>query len=112
MLAGGRGSRLLPYTTTVPKPLIPIGNVPIMELLLRQLGESGIHEVLVAIGYLGHLVESVFQNGERLGLSLRYLRETRPLGTAGPIAGALPDLGEDFLVLNGDLLTTLDFRAL
>lgn len=112
MLAGGRGSRLLPYTTTVPKPLVPVGDLPIMELLLRQLRAHGIREVLVAIGYLGHLVEGVFQNGERLGLSIRYLREAHPLGTAGPIAGALPDLGDDFLVLNGDLLTTLDFRAL
>ncbi len=109
LLAGGRGTRLLPYTTTVPKPLFPIGDIPIMELLLRQLGRHGLREVFVATGYLGHLIETFFGDGEKLGLSLRYLREVNPLGTAGPIAAALPDLGADFLVLNGDLVTTLDF---
>ncbi|MEO7932233.1 MAG: sugar phosphate nucleotidyltransferase [Chthoniobacterales bacterium] len=112
LLAGGKGTRLLPYTTIIPKPLMPIGDMPVMELLVRQLRASGVTEILVAIGHLGSLIEAFFQDGTAFGVSIRYLRENQPLGTAGPLTTALPELGEDFLVLNGDLLTTLNFAKL
>ena len=112
LLAGGKGTRLLPYTTTVPKPLMPVGDMPVLELLIRQLKVSGVTEIWLAIGHLGSLIEAYFQNGDRLEIPIHYLRETRALGTAGPLSGALPHLAEQFLVLNGDLLTTLDFSTL
>lgn len=112
LLAGGKGTRLLPYTTIFPKPLIPIGDIPVMELLLRQLRFYGVNEVMVSIGHLGHLIEAYFQDGSRFGMNIRYLREETPLGTAGAMAEALNWLGEYFLVLNGDLLTTLNFSEL
>lgn len=112
LLAGGKGTRLLPYTTIFPKPLIPIDDIPVMELLLRQLRHYGIKEVVVAVGHLGHLIEAYFQDGSRFNMTIRYLREAIPLGTAGPMTEALEWLGEHFLVLNGDLLTTLNFTEL
>jgi NDP-sugar pyrophosphorylase family protein len=114
LLAGGKGTRLLPYTAIFPKPLVPIGEIPVMELILRQLAHRGFREIIIAVGHLGHLIEAYFQNGDRFGVSIQYLRETSPLGTAGPVAAALPLLGEDehFLVMNGDLVTTMDFSLL
>ncbi len=112
ILAGGKGTRLRPYTTVLPKPLMPIGDIPILEIILRQLKFSGVDSVILAVGYMHHLFESFFQNGERYGLSISYSFEDKPLGTAGPIALAMDRLEEDFLVMNGDLLTTLDYSAL
>lgn len=112
ILAGGRGTRLKPYTTVIPKPLMPIGELPILEVILRQLRAAGAEEVLLAIGHMGQLIRAFFGNGERLGLPIDYIVEERPLGTAGAIANAIDRLGENFLVMNGDLLTTLDYRAL
>ncbi len=112
LLAGGKGTRLLPYTTIIPKPLRPVGEIPMMELLVRQLRASGITKIFVVVGHLGSLIEAFFQDGAAFGVSMQYLREKQPLGTAGPLAAALALLGETFLVLNGDLLTTLDFAEL
>jgi NDP-mannose synthase len=112
VLAGGKGTRLYPYTTILPKPLMPVGDYPILEILLRQLKGAGITEVILAVGYLSHLIEAFFQDGSRLGLKITYSLEDQPLGTAGPISLALDRLEEDFLILNGDLLTTMRFGNL
>jgi len=110
ILAGGRGSRLAPYTTVLPKPLLPIGEEPILEVVIRQLGLYGFTDITLAVGYLAHLIEAVLQDGSRHGVSLRYHRELEPLGTVGPLA-TMDHLDDAFLMLNGDVLTTLDFGA-
>jgi NDP-mannose synthase len=111
VLAGGRGSRLAPYTAVLPKPLLPVGDRPILEILLRQLGAAGLDDVTLAVGHLAHLVRAVVGDGSALGVSVRYHDEEGALGTAGPLA-SIPDLGDTFLMVNGDVLTTLDFRDL
>ncbi len=112
ILAGGRGTRLQPYTTVIPKPLMPVGDYPILEIILRQLKYFGFDEVILAVGYQSHLFQAFFQDGERFGLHIKYSFETEALGTAGPIALIVDQLQQDFLVMNGDLLTTLNYRNL
>ena len=112
ILAGGKGTRLRPYTTVLPKPLMPVGDYPILEIILRQLNGAGVHEVILAVGYMSQLFEAFFQDGSRYGLRIRYSFEDQPLGTAGPLALALERLDEDVLVMNGDLLTSLNYRRL
>ena len=109
ILAGGRGSRLAPYTTVLHKPLMPIGDRAILDVLVRQLASAGFTELTFAVGYLGHLIRAVFGDGSTLGVSIDYHDEPQPLGTAGPLAGMAED--DTLLVLNGDLLTALDFRV-
>lgn len=108
ILAGGKGIRLAPYTATLPKPLMPIGEKPVMELLLRRLHASGITDIAVAISHLGHLIKAYFGDGSSFGLRLDYSVEPIPLGTAGAIGTLLDRMEEEFIVANGDLLTTLD----
>ena len=111
VLAGGTGTRLRPYTTVLPKPLMPVGDMPVLEILLRRLAAAGFGRVNLAVGHLAELIEAYFGDGRRLGLELVYRREAEPLGTAGPLAGM--ELSSDrVLVMNGDLLTTLDFAPL
>ncbi|MEQ9370490.1 MAG: sugar phosphate nucleotidyltransferase [Coleofasciculus chthonoplastes F3-SA18-01] len=110
ILAGGQGTRLHPYTTVLPKPLMPVGDYPILEIILRQLKGAGITDVILAVGYLSQLLQAFFQKGERLGLNISYSFEERALGTAGPIALAMDQLEDDFLVMNGDLMTTLKYQ--
>ena len=112
ILAGGKGTRLRPYTTVLPKPLMPIGDMPIIEIVLRQLKLAGFDSVILAVGYMHHLFESFFQDGARYGLDITYSFEDEPLGTAGPLALILDRLEDNFLVMNGDLLTTLNYRGL
>jgi NDP-sugar pyrophosphorylase family protein len=111
ILAGGQGTRLRPYTTVLPKPLMPLGDMPILEVVLRQLKRTGVKRVTLAVSYLAELIEAYCGNGSRLGLDIRYSRETRALSTAGPLK-LVPDLDETFLVMNGDVLTTLDYAAM
>jgi NDP-mannose synthase len=114
ILAGGKGTRLAPYTTIFPKPLVPIGDRPILEIIIRQLASQGLGDITLSVGHLGELIEAYFQNGHRniSGLTrLDYFREKQPLGTAGSLA-MIPGLDETFLAMNGDILTTLDYRAL
>src|SRR5512139_2185532 len=108
VLAGGKGARLAPYTKILPKPLMPIGDMPILEVLLRQLGRSGIDEVILTVGHLAELIRTFFQDGTRLGLQIRYSFEDHPLGTAGPLS-LVDGLEDTFMVINGDVLTTLNF---
>lgn len=111
VLAGGKGTRLAPYTRIIPKPLMPIGDKPILEILLRQFKHAGIKEVTLTVGYLADLLKLFFQDGSRLGLHISYSYETKPLGTSGPLA-YVEGLVDTFMVTNGDVLTTLDFAEL
>ena len=111
ILAGGRGTRLAPYTTVLPKPLMPVGDMPILELLIRRLEASGIRRVTVAVGHLASLIRAYFGDGSAWGVELDYSMEDMPLGTAGPL-GLVQGLDSTFLVMNGDLLTDLDFTGL
>jgi len=109
ILAGGKGTRLKPYTTVIPKPLMPLGDLPIIEIILRQLKAAGIEEIILALGYLPHLFEAMIGHGDRLGLRIAYAQEPGELGTAGPLANLLDRLDDHFLVMNGDLLTTVRY---
>ncbi|KJR44871.1 D-glycero-D-manno-heptose 1-phosphate guanosyltransferase [Desulfosporosinus sp. I2] len=111
ILAGGRGSRLEPYTRILPKPLFPIGEKPIAAILVHQLQRAGFDEIIMCLGYLSDLIKLYFQDGSQFSLTIRYSIETAPLGTAGPLK-IVNNLEDNFLVVNGDELTTLDFRAL
>lgn len=111
VLAGGKGTRLAPYTKILPKPLMPIGDMPILEILLRQMKRSGIDDVILTVGNLSELLRAFFQDGSRFGLKIHYSYEDCPLGTAGPLS-LIGDLEDTFLVSNGDVLTTLDIHAL
>lgn len=111
VLAGGKGKRLAPYTTILPKSLMPIGDMPILEILLRQMKRAGVDEAILTVGHLSHLLQTFFQNGERLGLNIRYSFEDTPLGTAGPLS-LVEGLDDTFLVTNGDVLTTVDLADL
>jgi len=110
ILAGGRGTRLKPFTFAFPKPLMPIGDTPILDVIVRQLEAAGVTRVTMAVGHLAELVEAYFASQKRR-VAVDYSREPAPLGTAGPIA-LIPDLDEPFLVMNGDILTTIDYREL
>lgn len=112
VMAGGKGSRLHPYSALFPKPLMPLGDMPILELLLRRLKAAGVTEVVLAVNHLRHLIEAFFGDGSRIGIPITYSVEDKPLGTAGPIGLALDRLGETFLLTNGDLLTTLNIRRM
>lgn len=111
ILAGGKGTRLSPYTKVLPKPLMPIGDMPILEVILRQIKLAGINDIVLTVGHLSELLRTFFQDGSRLGLNISYNYEDSPLGTAGPIA-FVPNLEETFLVMNGDVLSTLPLREL
>jgi len=111
VLAGGKGTRLAPYTNILPKPLMPIGNMPILEVMIRQMKHAGFEEVILTVGHLAELLQAFFNNGNRYGLKIRYSFEDKPLGTAGPLA-LVGGLTDTFLVCNGDVLTNLDLKDL
>lgn len=108
ILAGGRGTRLAPYTTILPKPLMPIGDKPILDIVIRQLRHHHYTDITLAVGYLAELLMAYFGTGDRFGVKIAYSREDQPLGTAGPIA-LVSNLDERFLVMNGDVLTAIDY---
>lgn len=108
VLAGGRGTRLRPYTTVFPKPLMPLGEVPILDIVLRQLVSAGFRDITLSVGYLAELIRAYCGDGSRYGITLRYLHEDSPLGTVGPI-GHLEDFSAPVLLMNGDILTDLSF---
>lgn len=111
ILAGGKGTRLAPYTKILPKPLLPIGDMPILEILLRQMRHAGIEQAVITVGHLAELLRLFFQDGQRVAMDITYSYEDQPLGTAGPLA-LVPDLAETFLVSNGDVLTNLQIADL
>lgn len=111
VLAGGKGMRLRPYTTILPKPLLPVGDQPVLHRVLSRLAEAGFRDITISVGHLAELIMAFFGNGEKYGLRLHYAIEDTPLGTIGPLRH-IDGLGEDFLVMNGDVLTDLDPNAL
>jgi NDP-mannose synthase len=112
ILAGGEGTRLRPYTTVLPKPLMPIGDRPVLDIVVRQLKAQRFERVTIATGYLAELIEAFFGDGTKYGIPIDYHREREPLGTVGALA-LIDGLHEhDTLVMNGDVLTDVDYHAL
>lgn len=109
--AGGKGTRLRPYTLILPKPLMPVGELPVIELLLKWLRRNGISEVLITTGYLGHLIKALCADGSAWDMQITYSEETEPLGTVGALDLVRDHLDDTFLVLNGDLITDLNLRS-
>ena len=112
ILAGGKGTRLKPYTNVFPKPLMPIGDHPILEILIRQLESYGFNEIIMATGHLAELIKLFFGDGDKYNFKINYKREDEPLGTAGPLGQMKNELKDHFLMMNGDLLTTINFQDL
>lgn len=113
ILAGGRGTRLYPFTVSFPKPLMPLGEVPVLEVLMKQLIKAGITDMTLCLGHLAGLIQAYIDQHKSLKsqVKLKYVIEDEPTGTAGSLS-LVPDLDETFLALNGDLLTNIDIRAL
>jgi NDP-sugar pyrophosphorylase family protein len=109
ILAGGKGTRLRPYTVVLPKPLMPIGDYPILEVVLRQLVKAGFTHVTMAVNHQAELIRAFFGDGSKWGVTLDYSLESEPLGTMGPLK-LIPDLPPNFLIMNGDILTDLNFQ--
>jgi NDP-sugar pyrophosphorylase family protein len=109
ILAGGRGTRLAPYTYVLPKPMMPVGDKAILEILLRQMKRAGIFDVVITVGHLAGLMQAFFQDGLQYDLNISYSFEPKPLGTAGPLS-LVPGLDRTFLVSNGDVLTNLNIN--
>ena len=112
ILAGGKGTRLKPYTTVFPKPLMPIGDKPILEIVIRQLKSHGFGEAIITVGHLAELIMTFFGDGSKLGVKIKYSREDKPLGTVGGLGLIKKELNETFLMMNGDVLTTLNYSDL
>ena len=110
ILAGGRGKRLKPLTNAIPKPLLPIGDKPIIEDIILKLKKSGVRKIFISVNYKKEMIKNYLKNGEMLGIEIDYLEEESPTGTAGSLA-LLPII-EDMIIVNGDVLTDLDYRAL
>jgi NDP-mannose synthase len=110
ILAGGRGTRLRPYTVTLPKPLVPVSDMPILEIIIRQLVAAGFRSATIAVNHQAELIRAFFGDGAKWGMALSYSLEQQPLGTMGPLK-IMHGLPEHFLVMNGDVLTDLKFDA-
>lgn len=108
ILAGGKGTRLRPYTVVLPKPLMPIGEYPILEVIVLQLVDAGFDHITMAVNHQAEIIKAFFLNGARWGVRIDYSLEDTPLGTMGPLR-LIDNLPENFLVMNGDILTDLDF---
>lgn len=111
ILAGGKGSRLKPFTMSIPKPMLPIGDIPIIEVVWRQLAKAGFKKVIMLVGHMAYLFRSAYEHGGCDGLDIEFITEQEPLGTAGALR-YIKELPDHLLVMNGDLLTDLDFRGL
>ena len=112
ILAGGRGTRLLPLTNTLPKPIIPIHGKPFLQYQIELIKSYGINEVLILVNYLSDQIESHFKDGSYFGLKIEYSYEKYPLGTGGAIKNAEDKLADDFLLMNGDTFIQIDYRDL
>ena len=111
ILAGGKGRRLRPYTTVLPKPMMPIGEKPILGIIIEKLAQSGITDVIITVGYLAGIIQAYFGDGKKFGVNITYFVEKEPLGTAGCLS-VIEDLQDEFIVMNGDIFTSLDFNDL
>jgi len=108
ILAGGKGTRLKPYTVTLPKPLVPVGDMPILEIIVKQLQKYGFTHITITVNHLAEIIKAFFGDGSKWGITIDYTLEDKPLSTMGPLT-LIPDLPENFLVMNGDVLTDLNF---
>lgn len=111
ILAGGKGTRLRPYTVVLPKPLMPVGEYPILEVIVRQLARHGFDHISLAVNHQANIIKAFFEEGEKWGVRIDYSLESRPLSTIGPLR-LIESLPENFLLMNGDVLTDLDFDRL
>ena len=112
LLAGGKGTRLAPFTISLPKPLMPVGNRPILEILIKQLKDAAVTKVVICVGYLESLIRSYFGDGSKFGVEIIYSSETEPLGTAGPMKLIESYLTDSFFFMNGDLFTDIDLEEM
>jgi NDP-sugar pyrophosphorylase family protein len=112
IMAGGVGSRLRPLTETVPKPLLRVGGKPLLEIMVERLRQAGVRNVVMTVHYKSNMIEEHFADGARLGVHVRYVREEQPLGTAGSLRTVATLLDRPFFLVNADILTKCDFRAL
>lgn len=110
ILAGGKGTRLYPYTIVLPKPLVPLGDYPILEIIIRQLVTAGFNRITISVNHQAEIIQAFFGDGSKWGIKIDYCREDKPLSTMGPLK-LIDDLPENFLVMNGDVLTDLDYTA-
>jgi NDP-mannose synthase len=111
LVAGGKGKRLQPYTLVIPKPLIPLKDEPIMEVIVKQLERAGFNKIHLCIGYMGELLQTYFGDGSKYNVGITYSKEMKPLGTIGPLT-LIDSLDDDFLVLNGDTLSDINYQGL
>jgi NDP-sugar pyrophosphorylase family protein len=110
ILAGGMGTRLRPYTITLPKPLVPVGDKPILELIITQLKNNGFTHITITVNHMADIIKAFFGDGSKWGIKVDYTTETKSLSTMGPLS-LIPDLPENFLVMNGDVLTDMNFSS-
>lgn len=111
LLAGGKGTRLYPYTLTMPKPLVSVGDYPIIEIIIRKLVKAGFNHITITVNHMADMIRAFCGDGSKWGIAIDYSLETKPLSTMGPLK-LIKDLPEDFLVMNGDVMTDLDFDQL
>lgn len=112
ILAGGKGTRLMPYTTSFPKPLVPVGDKPILERIIRDLVRDGFTDIIVTVGHLAPLIQAYFGDGSKFGADIEYSLEEKPLGTIGPLNLIKEKLTEPFFLINGDILTDLNYKTM
>lgn len=114
IMAGGLGTRLRPLTFSIPKPLLPVGEKPILEIILSKLKTHGLTDIILAVGYKSELIKTYFQNGKKFGVNIEYFEEKEKLGTAGPLRQIkeMFNISEPIFVMNGDILTQLDFNKI
>ena len=112
ILAGGKGTRLKPYTTSFPKPLMPIDDKPILEMVIDKLRDSGIKKITITVGHLAELIMAYFGDGKKFNVEIEYSKEEKPLGTAGPLNLIKDSIEDTFILMNGDVLTDIDFSKL
>lgn len=110
ILAGGKGTRLRPYTTAIPKPLVPVGERPILGIVIDQLRAAGVKKITITVNHMAEIIMAFFGNGDRFGVEIAYSLEEKPLGTVAPVK-LIEDLPDHFIVMNGDLFTDIDFAA-
>ncbi len=111
ILAGGKGTRLKPYTYVLPKPLVPVGEKPILAILIEQLKKAGIQDLVLCVNHMSELIMAYFGDGKKFGVNIEYSTENEPLGTIGPLK-LIKNLPETFFLMNGDLLTDMDFTGI
>jgi len=114
ILSGGKGTRLAPYTMVLPKPLVPIGHKPILDIIVRQLCYYGFTDITLTLGYLSEIIQAYFYNIDDIHpeIKIKYIRESKPLGTAGSLGIIKEKINDPFLVMNGDILTSLNYKYL